>query len=55
MIIKKISKHFKKIVGDAFFVKENSLCLKVTKLVQELKLNFKIKNKNDLNKFTKKL
>ena len=52
MIIKKNSKHFKKI-GDAFFVKENSLCLKAIKLIQELKLNFKIKNKNHLVMFTK--
>ena len=34
--------------GDASFVKEDSLNLKVTKLVQELKMNFK----NDLMLFS---
>ena len=54
MIIKKNSKNFKKI-RDALSVKESSLYLKVSNLVQELNSNFKIKNKNDLVMFTKQL
>lgn len=45
----------KKNLKDASFVKEDSLCLKVKKLVQELALNFKIKTKNDLELFTETL
>ena len=45
----------KKNLKDASFVKEDSLCLKVKKLVQEFAINFEIKNKSDLELFTEVL